>query len=112
MKKIYAQLVLWVGDNKEQNIFGGFRGNSVCRHCYANLRDSLQGLSILNSILRTVKDTNRILTDMDKHGAEFGHRKGINGRNHFNLEGFNFIEQMGQDTLMHDELEGIYACVC
>lgn len=106
-KRIFADIVGWVGDNKEQNSIGGWRGVMVCRHCTLDLsqRDPPAATT------RTLQEHNLILQRMEMEENErVGHQQHINGPSFLSaLPGFDIIQQLGQDHIMHDELEGIYS---
>jgi len=102
---VHADLLAWIGDNKEQNLVGGWRGNIVCRHCNVSLRDVDAPLV---ASLRNYQDHERLLQRMEREGVAVGHRQGVNGRSFLSkLPNFDLIEQLAQDHVMHDELEGI-----
>jgi len=102
---VFADIVAWVGDNKEQNLVGGWRGTAVCRHCHLQLNDPDAPSS---AALRTSREHEEMIQRMELEGSDIGHRAGINGRSFLcELPDFDVIYQITQDHVMHDELEGV-----
>jgi len=112
-RTIYAEPLFWLGDNKELNMIGGWRGVWICRHCHTRLRDSTVGLPVLDGALRTLEGHQSLLRKFSRRGAEIGKSHGISGPSMLaKLANFNYIERIGQDHLMHDELEGNFRRHC
>lgn len=110
---MYGELMFWLGDNKEQNMIGGFRGVFVCRFCHTQMGDSKQGLEVLSSSVRTIEEHKTIIKRMDRMGSVAGHSYGIHGNSMLaRLTDFDYIQRLGQDHYMHDELEGNFRRHC
>lgn len=110
----FADILCWAADSLEANRLGGWNGNMTCRHCHVSLSRVREGAAPQKAPLRTMSDYIRAL-EMDKRQRGAAIAQGIQARSFLcSLPGFDVINQIGQDHLMHDEMEGTlftYTCV-
>lgn len=107
----HADILFWTADSLEANRLGGWSGNATCRHCYVPLARVREGTAPHETALRTMADYTRAI-DAETRQRGAAKAQGIQSKSFLcALPDFDVVAQVGQDHVMHDELEGAFACM-